>query len=251
MEQYEVFSGAIEDGLEFQLSNVRLALKALSDSITGKASAYKENFPMVNIPDYEMIGQATRFKSGLEMVVFSPIVTKDEYEDYVEFAQKNAGLWLTESRDTALSSSRTTVKATDYANTTLIVNFLWGSPTRSESDFQIVPPGGPHAPAWLLSPPPFQSFVINFDMIADKSINNSYTAMVELKQTVFSPALDLAFLGNSGISNKDHEAYHESLVDWVKDGESAWSHPHALLFEVRNHCQFPMALAQMPLVKIL
>ena len=94
---------------------VKTALSALSESITAAAAAPTSNnntsnttstssssssssFPFVTVNAFELIGQYARELSGLELVLFAPLVQPDQLEAWHDYAWTNQD-WMALSRD--------------------------------------------------------------------------------------------------------------------------------------------------------
>ena len=87
------------------------------------------------------------------------------------------------------------------------------------------------SPIWQISPPPFSNSVLNANLFA--IVGPTFPgAMTTLNHGVLSAVSDLSFVGNSAIKEENHEAYHQSLVNWRKENSnSTWEHPHSILLE--------------------
>ena len=205
----------------------------MADSITGKAAAYGDEFPQVMVPDFEMLGQATRAKgSGILLLAYSPTVLPAQVPDWITFTQTNAETWLTESRETAIANEDSNVQSSDFIEDVLVPPFLFFGDFETQ---QIVLASSDlYHPIWQLSPPPFDPRVINFDWTSDTAVRKNRNAMVELRQTVFGEVRNVQQLGDIVILNKDHEAFHQSLSPgYILPGENVtyWDHPYSAIME--------------------
>jgi hypothetical protein len=199
----------------------------MSNSITAEAKASGTVFPFVTVPTFETLGDAARRLSGIEVLAFTPIVTLAQVPFWLDYAFVEQG-WIETSREVAISSDEGTVEATDYlpGNITPIIYDVGPEgvgPSQGE---------GPFLPFWQTSPPPFSPGLINYNVLDRPWMNPLFDGMKIIRKTIFSGVEDFSGLSETAFKPEDHEAYHTSLVDWVKDGSSStYDHPHSLIMQ--------------------
>jgi hypothetical protein len=204
-----------------------LAFKSISNSITAEAKAAGTEFPFVTVPTFETLGMAARRLSGIEVLNFTPIVTLAQVPFWLGYSFGNQN-WIHTSRKEAISSGEGTVQVTDYlpGNITQII-------------YDVGPEGvvpsqgdGPFLPFWQTSPPPFSPSLINYNVLDRPWMNPLFDSMKNIREAIFSGVEDFSDLSETAFKPEDHEAYHTSLVDWVKDGSSStYGHPHSLIMQ--------------------
>ena len=80
-------SSAFHEGLERNLG----AVGTLSASITSHSLSSNQSFPFTTLPDFEVMGSNVRVQSGSSVVVYAPLVTDDQLEDWEAYALRERG----------------------------------------------------------------------------------------------------------------------------------------------------------------
>jgi hypothetical protein len=109
-----------------------------------------------------------RYRSGIEMVAFTPLISeanKGQWQQYAFFRQG----WVEESRAIVASAQgeledESALVGIDALKTN-ITPMIW----QRDSDYIPIPALGPapYAPFWQTSPPPFNPGLINYNMFAE------------------------------------------------------------------------------------
>lgn len=130
----------------------------VAGQVTKAATENNEKFPFVTVELFEVIGSQARRMSGVDELMWSPMVDIEEYAAWTNYSTEHIG-WLNESialylaeNGNNLTLDNYDLSDTDYA----ISSPIPGLPTSA----------GPWAPIWQISPPPVASYIINFDMYA-------------------------------------------------------------------------------------
>jgi hypothetical protein len=141
-----------------------LASRRLSKAITAEAIEMNSSFPFATVPMFEVYAETARVQSGIEMFVFSPVVTKDNVPDWEEYSVANQG-WIETSRSILLSrdiGEDGALTASDYLEGDIATAIY----ELDEEGFVLpVSSDGPFAPIWQTSPPPFSPGLINVRLL--------------------------------------------------------------------------------------
>ena len=144
---------SICDAAEFHAENLFLAMESAAKTVSGAALATKAEFPFVTVPTFEVLGQVTRAKSGVEFLLFTPIVNDTSLNEWGNYTEKNQW-WVNESRSLALASGEGHWVSEDYSLKPIkprIFEYDLDDPT-----IEIEPTtSSPYFPIWQMSPPPF------------------------------------------------------------------------------------------------
>lgn len=175
--QYFLFTHTIRDASQFHIVNMHQAVRALSETITASAwSLPNASFPLVTTPVFEVHGDHARVQSGIELIVYTPLVKAAEQAAWNVYSVENQG-WIEESRDIVAESSDTDGEVVRDSFTivqnTPIPEEIWEyaadgtTPIASEGR-------GPFCPVWTMSPPPVDPSFVNFNMLSRHEIQVLY-----------------------------------------------------------------------------
>jgi class 3 adenylate cyclase len=217
------------------VENLLFGLQLISTSMTIEAIKLNATWPFVTVPLFEVMGELTRQKTGLEIVIMAPWVTASDATRWEQYSQQNFQWWRSQSQGIAVSSDAGLVP-TDYQDGGIIpfifevpddnIAYETGNITIAQS--RMVNPQGPYMPIWQMTPPPFNPQSINFNLIRlyDRLIHRISDSF-RFREAVFSPIERFDRLGGSAVKLSDHEAFHASLVKYKQDQHnSTYSHPH-------------------------
>ena len=76
------------------------AFRTCSEAVTSAAVFTNSTFPFVTVPNFEVVGAATRTQSGIELLLWLPIVEDNELEEWLKYSADNQG-WIGESQTLA------------------------------------------------------------------------------------------------------------------------------------------------------
>jgi hypothetical protein len=74
----------------------------MSAAISSQVLHTGESWPFVTIPGFEVIGNGVRTQGGLETVVFSPLVAREQAERWASYSEQNLCRWVNESDATMI-----------------------------------------------------------------------------------------------------------------------------------------------------
>jgi hypothetical protein len=193
-----------------------------------ESEAGGERFPFVSVPLFEVVAAQVRKYTGVENVYWGPVVSRENYLNWIDYSVANQD-WLTASRLAYLSKTGETWEEAGFDNDT-IPEFIFDidedanpiKPTNSD---------GPWEPLWQMSPPPFKSGVVNFNLHYNPYIPLIEKATDELRHGLLGVG-DFSLNGGMGVSVDDHEAFHENLVQSDRgEGYKSYTHPRTLFVE--------------------
>ena len=209
--QYHEIAKSICDAAEFHASNLFLAMDSASKTVSGAAIATNAEFPFVTVPTFEILGQVTRAKSGVEFLLFTPIVNDTILNEWGNYTEKNQW-WVDESRTLALASGEGHWVPDDYSRKPIkprIFEYDLEDPT-----VEIEPTNSsPYFPIWQMSPPPFDpSHIINFNRASKPFFASHLGSVLGSREGTMSPVFNPKVLANWAIKEEDHDAYHAQFV---------------------------------------
>jgi len=161
--QYYLFASTIQGAALFHQENIFSTFRSLAETITASSFATEETFPFVTVPGFEVAGRHARIQSGIEILAYTPLISKENTSLWQQYAFSRQG-WIDESRS-YVEATVGALSGGNFINTT-ITPILW----ERDVDQNAVPAFSMSeerfAPFWQLSPPPFSPAVINYNMFA-------------------------------------------------------------------------------------
>jgi len=226
--QYTHFTHSIQDASERQFHEMQLGFCDMAETITTAAINNDEDFPFVRVKLFEVPAKQTRELTGIEMFSWNPFVTEGQREAWYNFTQAEQG-WYDESKEIVINDSDTLLTATSYSPGTMHP-YIWRSTVEADGSRgnEEVPKGGPFAPIWQMSPPPFDPALLQYDMFGETYVETMLPVMFRTRDGLMS-ALDptLSRLAGLAVTQTDHETFHSKCVTSV-NGLSSYDHPHSV-----------------------
>eukprot|EP00339_Tiarina_fusa_P009126 CAMPEP_0117078732 /NCGR_PEP_ID=MMETSP0472-20121206/55519_1 /TAXON_ID=693140 ORGANISM="Tiarina fusus, Strain LIS" /NCGR_SAMPLE_ID=MMETSP0472 /ASSEMBLY_ACC=CAM_ASM_000603 /LENGTH=778 /DNA_ID=CAMNT_0004805609 /DNA_START=94 /DNA_END=2428 /DNA_ORIENTATION=- len=228
-QHYHELAKGICDAVEFHAENLFTAMSSAALSVAGAALAANASFPYVTVPAFEILGQTTRAQSGIEFLLFTPVIMDATADEWGRYSEKNQG-WIKESRDLALASSahegaEATVFSTDFSHDPI-------KPYLFEYDLdnmEIQPTTQePYFPIWQMSPCPFDpSHIVNFNRASKPFFESHLSSVMNSNQGTLSPVFNPKVLANWAIKDEGHDAYHAQFVANMDSTDAtAFERPH-------------------------
>jgi hypothetical protein len=174
-------------------------------------------FPFITVPMFEVSAHQMRERSGLEMVVFSPLVEKNQTQQWIQFSQDKFQEWYGESIEYHAYSAmdeKGNLRVNSYDTNATVPGSLWYFTGGSLMNAYPVDQGdGPFLPAWLTSPPPFSPRLMNIDTLQIPYIHRMVPLLRETRDILLSEVSNglQASIGTS-VSKTDHQAYHDRFI---------------------------------------
>lgn len=198
-QQFHQFASTLEDSIQFNLEGVFQATQGLSQVLTSEAKANGETWPFVTLSSFEVHVGNTRAQASSELVVVAPLVTKADLEEWNTYSAAHQE-WIDESFDVyGGRADPSPIPSTVYR----FGRFKGRTVLVSEDGAGTYPA----APFWQMSPPPFDTSIVNFNSLSTETYQEVYDGMLATRSFVFGQA-GANELINYAISQKDHDALH-------------------------------------------
>lgn len=140
------------------------ATRGLSESITEYAETSNETFPFVTIDIFETLARHVREQSGIESLVYSPIVRdrdRSSWEDYSVRHQQ----WIQDSiHQYQPSPELVSSEAVTYGKMDRIFPSIFTLPKEGQKRVPAVTESS-YAPYWHVSPFPSTTYFVNSDQL--------------------------------------------------------------------------------------
>jgi hypothetical protein len=158
MLQYTFFAAAIRNSVESHVRDIFSAGEMVAGQVTKAATEKGEKFPFVTVSLFEVVGRQAREMSGVNEMMWSPMVGSDQYDAWTNYSAENID-WMEESIALYAIEPGHNRTQEDY--------MLFDTDFSISGQIPGTPVGpGPWSPIWQISPPPNNTFVINIDMLA-------------------------------------------------------------------------------------
>jgi len=197
---FQQFTSTISDSTKYNLLGVLEATDGLSDVLTSDAEKSNLEWPFVTMSAFEVFVRHTRAQASSEFIVVAPIVTPEQMVQWGNYSTKNQG-WIYDS-----------LKVSDAENITNL-DSIPESIHRLENHEGLVtidPEDGyeesPMAPFWLMSPPPVDTSIVNFNAFALESYQEMYDNVVKNRHWTLGMANPNAFIDYA--YSEEHDSSH-------------------------------------------
>jgi hypothetical protein len=204
--QFLQFAVTLEDSIEFHLKGVVQATQGLSQVLTSEAIKKNETWPFVTLSSFEVYVGNTRAQSSSELIVVAPFVEKGNLEPWTKYSTApEQQRWIDESFDIVggridPSPIPSIYRFGRYKGRTVLV-----SEDGEGTNY-------PAAPFWQISPPPFDTSIVNFNSLSTETYQEVYDAMMTTRHFVFGKA-GANDLIDYTISQEAHDALHTTLIE--------------------------------------
>jgi hypothetical protein len=202
-----------------------LSARSLSTTLSAEAKALDMAFPFVTFPTFETLCTAAREQGGFEVIFYEPLVNGSSLEAWNLYSVENQG-WMEASRQTAISYGGGGLKSSDYIESPIQPAVYFGFPSSGIPILEAPEYGPPpYLPIWMQSPPPFTSFIINFDVYYPLKVTTG--ASINSREIVMNEVQDVSGLAGNALNTKDHDSYHKNVV--TNTAPDPFNHPHTSL----------------------
>lgn len=182
-------------------------------------------------PLFEILGQQTRSMSGIESIYWGPRIEPAMQADWINYTLANQD-WLRVSRSLEIEDKNSSWEEKEY-DEIAITPVVFEIDSSGEVPQIALPKDqdGPWEPYWQMSPPITLSGLINYNLLAEDYIRVVEDAADTLKHGVFDQVRDFSGLSGLGMSVKEHDEFHASLVksDRRQDVKDSFVSPHVNL----------------------
>lgn len=181
--QYTAFSSAVRDSSTFYVRNLLQATRNLAETITAYSLLNNETFPLVTIDIFETVARHAREQSGIESIVYSPLVRDADRQAWENYSVANQG-WIQQSiqqyepSPELVSSQEVTYGEMDPIFPS-IYSWTTGT-TRSVSATDLS-----YAPYWHVSPFPSTTFFINANQMETRFFDRAVFSAVSIARGTF------------------------------------------------------------------
>ena len=192
-------ANVITESTRFHAQAVVSSLEAMSDTITSFTLSSGYEWPYVTVPHFDKRGSRAREDAYIEIVGFSPLVTYEDREEWVDYSLNSSTSWDTSVFD--------------------MIPFIWKEPEESSEGGEIVKIPDDNilmAPMWQTSPKANHKGALNYNLFSETLYQHLYGAMTESKKT----ALSAVYTNN--IQTKlwgklEHAQYHNVSLEETRD----------------------------------
>jgi hypothetical protein len=179
LSQYEMAVQTISDASRYQLSNFYSAMRDMSNSITSQAIISDQPWPFVTLKQWEVQALHAREKSNVEKLIIVPTVARDELERWNNYAVFRYG-WMVESKEILMKAGSSVLEIDMFQDGRIGPNIYMpgenGLPMPVETQRE-----GPYHPMWQQSPPPFEPYLINLEMMSMEFFETYHNAAMQHK----------------------------------------------------------------------
>ncbi|CAB9510360.1 Receptor-type guanylate cyclase gcy [Seminavis robusta] len=153
----------IAEGTLFQAKTIMSSMETLADTITIYAEASQDNWPFLVVPESGRRALRTRVDAKLDLVGFSPIVANNETTEWTVFSSY-------ELEDVTAHSIPYIYRLDDNNNDQVI-------PDTTSNQM---------LPVWQTSPTPYNTSLINYNLISAPKYGALFADMMETQHTAIS-----------------------------------------------------------------
>ena len=211
--------------IEAHANNIFLAMKSCSNIITSDAISRGSHFPFHTVQNFEVVGEAIRKQSGLELLGYIPFVDPQQVLSWMKYSDENQN-WVETSRRAAIDAGELNVVNKDYLEGNISpVIYDFGGPNQTTRPLPTKSTTEPLTPVWQISPPPFDPRTINFNFAFYAFVSVAVQVMQQTRRGHFTRILatgEIGRLARTSVNSADHDAYHEQFVDWDKSKGDAY-----------------------------
>lgn len=211
--QFEKFSRTVGDAAIEQQSNIRDALRALANVVSGAAKTSNQSWPLVTIDLFEVYARDALVQANTEFFAIWPLVTPETKEGFVNFTTSNYKDKIHEAHMLARGNLDRLIQNTSFYKP-FISKAVPGQGYFPDDDRDL------YFPNWQFSPPPSTYGIVNWNLGSVPPLNAAIQSMLKLQYdttfTVVTPyrSADVVF------TKEEHAAMHSKLRD------STPEHPH-------------------------
>lgn len=201
-DRIEEYAARVFDSFEKKLGLHLFALDSFASDIYSYSRHEELEWPLVTLPDFELIGSKFRSLTDTSSVSFLPLVTRrNEWESYVV----DNGWWMEES----LEYVKQTTGFEPLVRDSSMPKNIWD--INGYYDTSI----GPFLPLWQTSPFVPDASVYNFNALTHPALEGAFKAVLFTGNAVLGDFIDL--------SSSENEDYLQRLVGTTVE-------PHGALF---------------------
>jgi hypothetical protein len=173
-------------------------VKSLGTTLTSVALTKEMTWPNVSMPHFDLHAREAEELTGIELLVFSPIVPYEEKDGWEEYAWENQG-WIQEDLDLLGA------QGVDPGNISRHIHSYnereqTGHNTDKESHLEGQDLEA-YVPVWQLGPVPSNASIINLDLNSHPSFRQTILDVVDSSHEMLSDIVNLNFLLENSLLN--------------------------------------------------
>jgi hypothetical protein len=197
------------------------------------------SFPFVTLSMFELAGTVVRENTGLELIVYGPILPTINDVTVWESYSNETQWWVNESWDIDIAREDSSPVPSSFGNDWIFseIKPLVYNPNQSEWNtfdlYQCIEL--PCVPLWQMSPPPFTKNALNMN-VARMDGGSTILVAIESQSMVISSILDLSSWGNLVFTTDAHDSLHTTsyVIDASPLSDSTarrsfWNQPHSVI----------------------
>jgi hypothetical protein len=171
--QIDIFTDEVCEVAEIHTKAILRAGRSLATAFTAHSLSSKLSWPNVTLPFFELrTKDLRREQSGVEVVVFAPLVSKDSKEEWEAYSIENQG-WLQEGLDYQGSGSTVAGR---------IPELVFPSEDGELNLF---------APLWQIGASPTNASIINLNLLSIASFDRLVDQVLDTRAAVVSQVINL------------------------------------------------------------
>lgn len=182
----------------------------LSEVLTSEAIKTNSEWPFVTLSSFEVFVRHTRAQASSELIVVAPIVTAENLEEWANYSTLNQA-WIDESFDAHRDEMR------DDLSPIPSKVYRFG---RYKGRTVLKPEDGaggyPTAPFWQMSPPPFDTSIVNFNSLSTEVYQDMYDAVLRRHRWTMGMAGPNTLIDYT-IAQEHHDALHSESSQLVQE----------------------------------
>ena len=230
VEAYGSFSKTIEDVTKSRVEGLFRSHRDFAENIAAYAISSNSPWPFVTPPMFEITAEQVRVQSRVEGIAFAPIVEWRKRSEWESYSVKEQG-WIQDSRKNNLGKNGVLPVQDPPFDLPISERIMGLCPNASLSICPLEESEKEVVPAWMISPPPFLSTLINIDIQNTALGEYNIDVLKSIRDTrdiSLHVDLDTDFLNGQLTSQDSHLSYHEQFVE--TDGKDPYTRPHAVMF---------------------
>jgi hypothetical protein len=196
--QFNAYAGDIAQNANSNAKKIASQVKILGTSLTSVALSKEMTWPNVTMPHFDLHAREAEELTGIELLVFSPIVPYEEKDGWEEYAWDNQG-WI--QKDLDLLGA----KGVDPGSISRhIYSYRERELARDDKDkgrHLEVQDDEAYVPVWQLGPVPSNASIINLDLNTHPSFRQTILDVLDTRHEMLSDVLNLNFLLENSLLN--------------------------------------------------
>ena len=214
LEQFRTFADEIVDMSNTNAENIFGQVNNLATTITSYSSSSNRTWPNVTLPHFDLRAREAEDLSGIELIIFMPVVTESEKLGWEDYAWKHQ-TWIDEDlkyqRYNVSHPGNITRNVYPYTGDGSIDTPNSGRTlTTYDETF--------YTPIWQLGPLPSNASIINLDVFTHPTFHRMIDDVLEIKHKLLSEVIDVRFLLDfTSVQNVDYNSPRNFVLAPVFD----------------------------------